>query len=66
MGTPDNIRVFSAALLGFGAPSMNWMLDIGEPTLKLLVLAGQFGVAVVTMLYIALKCRGLLKPRRKK
>jgi hypothetical protein len=66
MWTTDNFKVFSASVLGFGAPSTNWILDIGEPVLKVLVLFGQFGVAVATIVYISLKCRSVAKSIRRK
>lgn len=66
MWTTDNFKVFGASVLGFGAPSANWMLDIGEPVLKLLVLFGQFGVAVATIVYISFKCRAAAKSARRK
>lgn len=64
----DNIKVFTASLIGFGSPGVNWLIDVGEPVMKVLVLAGQFGVAVVTIVYIVYKCRELArsKTRRKK
>lgn len=66
MLTMENLKVFGASLLGFGAPSANWLLDVGEPVMKVLVLAGQFGVAVVTIVYIYYKCRGLAKADRRR
>lgn len=45
-------KVYLASLLGFGAPSVNFFLDHIGTVLQNLVLLGQFGVAVVTILYI--------------
>jgi|GEM_PF-4980608 len=47
-----DIKVYSAATVGFGLPSINSLLQNWEPILKDLVLLGQFGVAVVTILYV--------------
>lgn len=48
----QDIKVYSAATVGFGLPSINLFLQNWEPVLKDLVLLGQFGVAVVTVLYV--------------
>ena len=45
-------KVYTASVLGLGAPVVNLVLTNLEPVLKALVLLGQFGVAVVTILYI--------------
>lgn len=49
---PEPFKIYSAALCGFSIPGMNLFLENLEPILKALVLAGQFGVAVMTILYI--------------
>lgn len=64
--TADNLKVFAASLLGFGAPGANWFIDVGEPAMKVLVLAGQFGVAVATIVYISFKCRQLSRGTKPK
>lgn len=48
----DDIKIFAASAVGVGAPATNWFLDFVEPLLRIFVLAGQLGVAVVTILYI--------------
>ena len=48
----NDLKVYSAATVGFGLPSLNLFLENWEPVLKDLVLLGQFGVAVVTILYV--------------
>ncbi len=48
----DNLKVLFASVLGFGAPASNWFLDTAEPMLRVLLLAAQLAVAVVTALYI--------------
>lgn len=63
----DSFKVTFASILGLGAPSVNWVVEAGEPLLKLLVLAGQLGVAIVTILYIFRKWKNAAKkqnPRR--
>lgn len=66
MWTSDNIRVFAASLFGFGVPAAGWVTDIAEPIFQVLVLAGQFGVAVATIVYIAIKCKNALKSSRRR
>jgi hypothetical protein len=58
-------KVYLASLFGFGAPSMNMFLDHAEPILKDLVLLGQFGVAVVTILYVFSKWKKIRGSNRK-
>lgn len=53
----EQLKVYSAAILGFSTPAMNWAINIAEPLLKLLLLLGQIGVAGVTILYIVQKWR---------
>lgn len=60
-----DIKVFSAAAFGFGLPGVNLFLQSWEPIIKDLVLLGQFGVAVATIVYIMAKWRKL-SPRRRK
>jgi len=60
----DSIKVYSASLFGFGTPSVGWFVDIGEPVMKILVLVGQFGVALATVIYISLKCRGVARRQK--
>lgn len=66
MWTSDNIRVFTASLLGFGAPASNCIIDLAEPFFRVLVLAGQFGVAVATIVYIAVKCKNSARSTRRR
>lgn len=53
----DDIKVYSAAAFGVGFPGVNLLLQDWEPILKAAVLLGQFGVAVVTILYVYRKWR---------
>ncbi len=68
----DNLKVALAATVGFGSPATNLMVDSAEPVLKLLLLAAQLGVAVVTILFIFRKWKNAekkpaaKKPRRKR
>lgn len=65
MITRDGLKVGAASLFGFGAPGMNLVVEVGEPLLKLLVLLGQSGVALMTILYIFAKWKqAKAKPRR--
>lgn len=57
----ENIKVGVAAMLGFGSPATNLIFDQTEPILKLLLLAGQLGVAIVTILFIARKWKNAEK-----
>lgn len=61
----ENLKVGVAAVLGVGSPAANLVLDNLEPVLKLLLLAGQLGVAVVTILFIHRKWTNAKKPARK-
>ena len=60
-----DVKVYSAAILGFGAPGINWFLQNAEPILKDLVLLGQFGVAAVTILYVLRKWKQLKDDKKK-
>lgn len=57
----DELKIYAASALGVGAPAANWFLDFVEPLLRVLVLGGQLGVAVVTILYIYSKWKKLHK-----
>jgi hypothetical protein len=48
----DQLKVYSAAVLGALAPGANLFLDGIAPVLKCLLLVGQIAVAVITALYI--------------
>lgn len=48
----DQLKVYSAALLGAASPGANLFLDGVTPTLKAILLVGQIAVAIVTTLYI--------------
>jgi len=58
-------KVQGAALFGFSAPGLNLFLKNLEPLLNTLILAGQVGVATVTILYIYAKLKKIRgsKPR---
>ena len=62
----ESVKVYFASLLGFAAPTSSWFLDVGEPVMKVLVLVGQFAVAIATVVYISFKCRELLRRNRTK
>jgi hypothetical protein len=59
----EQLKVYSAALLGFGAPATNWFVEVAEPLLKLLLLVGQIGVATATIFYIVAKWRKVQSER---
>jgi hypothetical protein len=61
MFTRENIRVTLAAIFGFSAPGVNWVIDFAEPLMKVLVLGGQLGVAIVTICYIYRKWKNVGK-----
>lgn len=48
----DNLKVTVAALLGTAAPGTSFLFDGVEPVLRVLLLAAQLAVSVVTALYI--------------
>jgi len=56
-----DLKVYSASLVGTGAPVVNLIFDNLEPLLKALVLMGQAGVAFVTILYIYSKWKNSRK-----
>ena len=56
-------KVYSAAIFGFSIPGMNLFVHNLEPVLNALVLLGQIGVAVVTILYIYSKWKKLRKEK---
>lgn len=56
----DNLKVAVAALFGAGSPTANWFLNL-EPTLDVVLRAGQIAVAVVTVLYIFRKWKNARK-----
>jgi hypothetical protein len=53
----DDIKVTAAFALGAGAPALNTFLGGAESLFKVLLMLGQFGVAVITIVYIAQKIR---------
>lgn len=54
-----DLKVYSAAIFGLGLPGLNLFFQSWEPVLKGFVLVGQFGVAVVTILYVYRKWKKL-------
>lgn len=62
----EQIKVYSAALLGVTTPFFDRCLGVMEPILKLLLLVGQIGVATVTILYILRKWHNARKHLHKK
>lgn len=60
----EHLKVYSAALLGFSSPAVNLVVDAIEPILRVLLLLGQVGVAVVTILYIVQKLRNARDKRK--
>lgn len=62
----ENLKVASASLLGLFSPTVGGLLGVMEPVLKILLLAGQVGVAAVTILYILRKWHNARKHTHKK
>jgi hypothetical protein len=62
----EQLRVYSAACLGFITPFLDGLLNIAEPLLKVLLLLGQVGVAAVTILYILRKWHNARQHTHKK
>lgn len=62
----DNFQVSLAALLGFGSPGLNLILDVVNPVLQVLLALGQIGVAVTTLWFIYRKAKNIRPKRRKK
>jgi hypothetical protein len=48
----DNLKVSVAAIVGVATPATNWLIVSAEPVLRLVLLVGQIGVAVATIVYI--------------
>jgi len=57
----DNLKVGLAAVVGVASPSTNWFVTDAEPVLRLVLLAGQIGVAVLTSIYIYRKIKSKSK-----
>lgn len=53
----EQLKVYSAAVLGFSSPGINLLVNAVEPVLRILLLVGQVGVTGVTILYIVQKWR---------
>lgn len=53
----DDIKVSVAATLGMVTPVAGTFFKGAESVLSVLLMAGQFGVAVLTIVYIAQKIR---------
>lgn len=53
----DDVKIYAAGAVGAGAPAMNWFVNFAEPLFQVFLLAGQTGVAIVTILYIWKKIR---------
>lgn len=62
----EQLKVYSAAILGLVTPTLQGIFDFAEPLLKLLLLVGQVGVAVATILYIVQKWRNARHNKRNK
>lgn len=57
----EQLKVYSAAVVGFVTPATGAFFNFVEPLLKLLLLLGQVGVTCVTILYIVQKWRNARK-----
>lgn len=55
----DSVKVSLAAATGVSVPVLDRLALSAEPIARMLLLAGQIGVAVVTILYIYRKWRNL-------
>lgn len=55
----DSIKVTLAAVTGVSVPALDRLVSAAEPIARMLLLSGQIGVAVVTILYIYRKWRNL-------
>lgn len=53
----DDVKVTAAFAVGAGAPALNSFLGGAESLLNVLLMLGQFGVAIITIIYIAQKIR---------
>lgn len=51
----DNLKVGVASFFGTATPAVSWFLENAEPVLQVMLVAGQVGVAAVTILYIVRK-----------
>lgn len=60
----EQLKVYSAALLGFSSPALNFVINAVEPLLRVLLLVGQVGVTGVTILYIVQKWRNARDKRK--
>lgn len=59
----EQLKVYSAAVVGFVTPVAGSVFTVVEPLLKLLLLVGQVGVTGVTILYIVQKWRNARKKK---
>lgn len=57
----EQLKVYSAALLGVSSPASSAFFNFVEPILQVVLLAGQIGVAAVTILYIVRKWQNARK-----
>ena len=55
--TAEDTKVSVAFALGVGAPAVNAFFSGAASVLNVLLMLGQFGVAVITMIYIFQKIR---------
>lgn len=62
----DSLKVYGAAVLGFGSPLANVFIDSTTSVLGVLVLVGQIAVAAVTTLYIFRKAQALHRDSKDK
>jgi hypothetical protein len=61
----EHLQVSLAAIFGIGSPGMNQVIEVAEPVLRMALTIGQFGVAVVTILYIYRKWKQTAKKIRR-
>lgn len=61
----EQLRVYSAAVVGLITPTLHGIFNFAEPILKLILLLGQVGVTAVTILYIVQKWRNARNKNRK-
>lgn len=53
----EDVKIYALGTVGFGSPAVSWFVDFAEPIFRVILMAGQAGVAIITIIYIARKLR---------
>lgn len=64
MNLEETAKSVMVAVVGGGTSSVGWFIEVSEPILRLILLAGQAAAAVLTALYFFQRWRNARRDRK--